>query len=114
MSASENRPVRSRAAIREIWVERMRRFADSGVTIVAFCQAESISSHAFYYWKHKLAPHAPAPTPDAEQPRLLAVRLLEAASVELALPNGCSLRLAPGCDLAFVRSLVDALGEVPC
>ena len=114
MPQSESRPVRSRAATRQLWLERMRRFTESGVTVVAFCQAESISSHAFYYWKHKLAPHAPAPTPDADQPRLLPVRLLDAAPVELALPNGCSLRLAPGCDLAFVRSLVDALGDAPC
>ena len=94
----------------------MRRFADSGVTVVAFCQAESISSHAFYYWKHKLAPHTPAPTPlpDSQQPRLLPVRLLEAHPIELFLPNGCSLRLASGCDLAFVRSLVDTLGDKPC
>jgi transposase len=112
MSASENRPVRSRAAIRQLWVERMRRFADSGATVVAFCQAEGISSHAFYYWRHKFEPQTSASA--AEQPRLLPVRLLDSAPVELALPNGCSLRLAPGCDLAFVRSLVDALGEVPC
>jgi transposase len=112
MSASENRPVRPRAVTRQIWVERLQRFADSGVTVVAFCQSEGISSHAFYYWKHKLHLHAPAP--DADNPRLLPVRLLDAAPVELALPNGCVLRLAPGCDLGFVRSLVDALGDKPC
>jgi transposase len=112
MSASENHPVRGRAATRQLWVERMRRFAESGVSVVAFCQAEGISSHAFYYWKHKLDPQSPAP--DQGQPRLLPVRLLDASPVELALPNGSVLRLAPGCDLAFVRSLVDALGDRPC
>jgi transposase len=113
MLQSESRPVRSRAVTRQLWVERMRRFTESGVTVVAFCQAEDISSHAFYYWKHKFRTHDSAPA-DAEQPRLLPVRLLDSSPVELALPNGCSLRLAPGCDLAFVRSLVDALGDAPC
>jgi hypothetical protein len=103
----ERRPVRSRAQTRQLWVERLQRFTDSGATVVAFCHQEGISSHAFYYWKNKLHP-------DADQPCLLPVRLLASAPVELALPNGCVLRLAPGCDLDFVRSLVGALGGEPC
>src|SRR5262245_56416676 len=110
MSRSNTRPVRSRARTRQLWVERLQRFTGSGATVVAFCQSEGISSHAFYYWKHKLQPHAP----EANQPRLLPVRLLGSPSVELALPNGCVLRLGPGCDLDLVRSLVDALGGEPC
>ncbi len=111
MSLAEKRPARSRAQTRQLWVERLGRFADSGASVVAFCQQEGISSHAFYYWKNKLRPHAP----DADRPRLLPVRLLPpAAPVEIALPNGCVLRLAPGCDLDFVRSLVGALGGEPC
>ena len=110
MSLPVKRPVRSRSQTRQLWVERLRRFADSGVTVVAFCHNEGISSHAFYYWKSKLQPH----DHDADQPRLLPVRLKDAAPVELALPNGCVLRLAPGCDLGFVRSLVGALGGEPC
>jgi transposase-like protein len=112
MSPPEERPVRSRAATRQLWVERLQRFADSGATVVAFCRREGISSHAFYYWKHKLYNHE---RPDAGRPRLLPVRLLpSAAPVEVALPNGCVLRLAAGCDLDFVRSLVGALGGEPC
>jgi transposase len=113
MSLPEKRPVRSRAQTRQLWVERLQRFADSGATVVAFCQQEGISSHAFYYWKHKL--HTHGHVPDADQPRLLPVRLKDAAAVELVLPNGYALRLAPGCDLDFVRRLVDALaGGEPC
>ena len=112
MSLPEKRPVRSRAQTRQLWVERLQRFTDSGASVVAFCQQEGISSHAFYYWKNKLLPHDHAP--DADRPRLLPVRLQQAAPVEVALPNGCVLRLAPGCDLDFVRCLVDALGGEPC
>jgi hypothetical protein len=36
------------------------------------------------------------------------------APVELVLPGGVVLRLAPGCDLDFVRTLVAALGGRPC
>ena len=52
-----------------------------------------------------LTPTSPACSPSA---------CSDAAPVELVLPNGGVLRLAPGCDLAFVRSLVDALGGAPC
>jgi hypothetical protein len=110
MPLPEKRPARSRAQTRQVWVERLRRFTDSGASVVAFCQQEGISSHAFYYWKNKLHPRAF----QTDQPRLLPVRLKDAVPVELALPNGCALRLAPGCDLDFVRRLVDALGGEPC
>jgi hypothetical protein len=106
-------PPRSRAAIRRSWVERLDRFTASRLSVVAFCRAEGISCHAFYYWKHKLAAGAAAPAGDA--PRLLPVRLLAPpAPVEVVLPSGPVLRLAADCDLAFVRSLVDALGGAPC
>ena len=36
------------------------------------------------------------------------------APVEVILPNGAVIRIAPGCDLAFVRSLIDALAGAPC
>ena len=57
MPLPERRPVRSRAQTRQLWVERLKRFHDSGASAVAFCRNEGISSHAFYYWKNKLYPH---------------------------------------------------------
>jgi hypothetical protein len=112
MSLAENRPVRSRAVTRQLWAERLQRFADSGLSVAAFCRRESVSCQACYYWKLKLLRHDHVP--DADPPRLLPVRLKDAAPVEIALPNGCVLRLAPGCDLDFVRSVVGALGGEPC
>ena len=103
---------RSRAAIRQAWIERLDRFAASGLCVVAFCRSEGVSCHAFYYWKHKVAAAA---DPANDAPRLVPVRLLDASSpVEVVLPQGPVLRLSPGCDLAFVRSLVHALGGAPC
>jgi hypothetical protein len=104
---------RSRDAVRQSWLTRLARFAKSGLSVTAFCRTEGISSQAFYYWKHKLAAQGAAP--DSEQTRLLPVQLLaQPAPVEVVLPHGPVLRLAPGCDLAFVRRLVAALGDDPC
>lgn len=104
---------RSRASVRQTWIDRLQRFAVAQLSVVAFCRAEGISAQAFYYWKSKLTPQAEQAA--AERPRLLPVRLLkEPTPVEVVLPNGTVLRLGSGCDLALVRSLVDALGGAPC
>jgi hypothetical protein len=111
MSEIVNRPARCRTETRQLWVERLQRFDASDLSVVAFCKLEGVSAQAFYYWKHKL--QRPTLT-STDGPRLLPVGLLNPAPVELALPSGIVLRLAPGCDLTFVRSLVAALGEPPC
>lgn len=119
-STSLQRPPRSRAATRQGWVERLARFSDSGLNSAQFCSREGISLPSFYAWKRRLATEAldpasaTAPAGDAG-PRLLPVRLpAPAAAPELVLPGGAVLRIPPGADLAWVRSLVEALGGVPC
>jgi transposase len=113
MGAAVPASPRSRDAVRQNWLARFTRFARAGLSVTAFCRREGISSQAFYYWKQKLAALPPAPA--SEQPRLLPVRLLAPPTpVEVVLPGGAILRLAPDCDLAFVRTLVQTLGDEPC
>jgi hypothetical protein len=110
---------RSRAFTREVWLERLSRFPTSGLTAAQFCAIEAISLPSFYSWRRRLAAEASA-SADADasvdqQPRLLPVALHQPAqTVELVLPTGAVLRLLPGCDLAWLRSLVAALGELSC
>jgi len=102
----------SRAEARLLWHQRLERFASSGLSVAAFCRSEHLGIQSFYYWRRRLS--APPPCP-AESPRLLPVHLLPAGPpVEIVLPGGAILRLQPGCDLAFVRSLLDALGSRSC
>jgi hypothetical protein len=110
MSDAVDLAPRSRAATRQLWSERLARFPDSGLSVVAFCEAEGISTNSFFYWKRQFA----TALPSSDSPRLLPVRVQPAAPVELVLPGGAVLRLAPGCDLDFVRSLLDALAGGPC
>lgn len=110
---------RSRAATRQLWMDRLTRFPASGLTGAQFCAIEAVSLHSFYFWKRRLAAEVQSATPqDASGergPRLLPVRLQPAApAVELVLANGTVLRLPPGCDLTWVRSLVAVLGEPSC
>ena len=41
---------------RQLWAERFRHFAQSGLTITDFCKAEGIRTQAFYHWRAEL-PH---------------------------------------------------------
>lgn len=110
---------RSRAATRQLWMDRMARFPASGLTVAQFCASEAVSLHSFYFWKRRLAAETQATTAQDLSgdggPRLLPVRLQPAApAVELVLTTGTVLRLPPGCDLTWVRSLVTVLGEASC
>ena len=114
------RSARSRAATRQAWVERIARFPSCGLSPAQFCAAEGVSLPSFYSWKRRPAAAAlgPATEPATAQdhgPRLLPVRLQPpGAALELVLPGGAVLRIPPGCDLALVRSLVQALGGASC
>jgi hypothetical protein len=111
---------RSRAFTREVWLDRLARFPLCGLTPAQFCAVEAISLPSFYSWKRRLAAEALGPDTtkaqgDKPAPRLLPVSLqLPAAALELLLPTGPVLRIPPGCDPTWVRSLVCALGGAPC
>ncbi len=110
MSDPVGRPRRSREATRQLWADRLARFAAADLTVAAFCAAEGVSMNSFFYWKRQLA----TPVAASAEPVLLPIRVTPAAPVEVALPSGAVLRIAPGCDLAFVRSLIDSLAGAPC
>jgi hypothetical protein len=106
-------------ALADRWRQRLLRFERSGLSAVAFCAKERVSPPSFYAWRRRLRQPPVEPATRAAVPadglaRLVPVRLLPAAPVEVLLPGGLVLRLAPGCDLDFVRALVATLGERPC
>jgi hypothetical protein len=102
-----------RESTRQEWKARLDRFADAGLPVIAFCDREQVSVARFYYWKRRLGVDRSAASADA--PRLLPVCLTAPAPpVELLLPGGTVLRLSPGCDLDFVRSLLATLGATSC
>jgi transposase len=110
----------SRAAARQAWVERLARFPTAGLSPAQFCAQEAVSLPSFYSWKRRLAAEAAGDSTEhaagvGPAPRLLPVHVhAPDAVLELVLPRGPVLRIPPGCDLAWVRSLVEALGGAPC
>src|SRR4051794_12480878 len=96
-------------ALEDLWRQRFQRFERSGLSAVAFCAKEGVSAPSFYAWRRRLQP------PTEQAARLVPIRVLPAAApVEVVLPGGLVLRLAPGCNLDFVRALVAMLGDRSC
>jgi len=116
--AEARHSARPRASTRQVWAERLQRFAASGLRPVQFCAKEGVSLPSFYSWKRRLAAGAggPAtPAPGGPGPRRLPVRLQPAAAaVELALPTGAVVRIPPGAAEATLGWLLRLLGVAPC
>jgi hypothetical protein len=85
-----------------LWRDRVRRQADSGLTVTQFCTQQRLPVKAFHAWKRRLrladsAGNRPAlPARPAFVP--VTVRVLDRASEELPpieadLPNGIRLRI---------------------
>jgi hypothetical protein len=100
---------------RQQWVERMQRYTASGLTVAAFCVAESVSIASFYQWRRKLSP-APEPvqgsSPEPSKQRFVAVRIAGVAQLDVYLPNGTRICL-PGSDASLIDAVVAAAGRVP-
>jgi hypothetical protein len=99
-----------------LWRERLRRQANSGLTLAQFCVQEDLSTATFHSWKRRLqlielADSLPAPSaPPAFLP--VTVRLSEQAHADAApivadLPNGIRLRI-PTADARLACRLVRA------
>ena len=107
------------AAKRQEWSRRLERFAESDLTVTAFCNREQVSVPAFYQWRRKLAvparrgavassrPGAPA----VGQQTFVAVQITQAASVRMRFPNGVELWLPQG-DAPLLSAAIAAAGNL--
>ena len=111
-------PAAPRGSARQAWVERLQRFAESGLTPAQFCAQEAVSLPNFYAWRRRLNTDRPAdvtPATNRPDPTLLSVSLApQHAPVEVVLPSGVVLRVGPDADAATLRGLLHLLGVLPC
>jgi hypothetical protein len=100
-------------------VDRWRR---SGLGVEEFAQREGVKPDRLVWWRWKLQAVRPAPPP-APELRFLPVHVVGAApepseagvALEVVLPNGRVVRVAPGFDPATLESvLAIASRGTPC
>jgi hypothetical protein len=113
------------AAISDLrWHALLNDFRRSGLTHAAFCQLRDISLHAFRKRLYQSRPLEVAPRhPKAQappEPALLPVTVLADAldptpqPLELILPRGRRVAVAPGFDADTLRRLLSVLEAPPC
>lgn len=95
------------ASAADQWRERIAEQQRSGVSIKQFCKEGGFSEYSFYAWRRRLRKKEFVPF--ALVDRSLATEATVTACVELILPGGERLRIAPGVDSATLRTILDAL-----
>jgi transposase-like protein len=96
------------------WRRWIAQWRSSGLSVAAFCARHGLASASFYAWRRTLQCRDAPPAP------FVPVRLAEdaaapASPLEVVLPAGCVVRVAPGFDAATLRQLLAVLrGDQPC
>jgi transposase len=101
-------------AMRSEWEERVGRWQRSGLGAEEFAEREGIKPKRLVWWRWKLRSAPPAPPPPAPELRFLPVHVVESvagspgagAALEVVLPNGRVVRVAPGFDPAMLDSVL--------
>jgi transposase len=96
------------------WRHHIRDWQDSGLSIRVFCARRGLSQPSFYAWRSELQRR------DSKEALFLPIRpLADVASpndmpaLEVFLPGGRRIRVAPGFDAATLRQLLAVLEEEP-
>jgi transposase-like protein len=110
MSATRRRDLKRE----QFWRETVAAFQKSGLSVRVFCNARDLSEASFYSWRRTLrkrdrqrpAARSPGTVP---QPRLVPLRVVPDAVVEVVLPMGLIVRVPVGAEVSAVAALVSTL-----
>ena len=107
----------TREELAQEWRERLQDFAESEMTVQAWCRFNRVTIHQYYYWRRRLAA---ANTDQAVKGNWIAVPVVDTLAPP-SLPSGITLRIAgaeievtPGFDPSILRAVVQALAADPC
>jgi transposase len=104
------------------WLELMRLWQQSQLTVSEFCEQHRLSAASFYAWRRVLKQRGllrarltrQRPTPPAFVKVTVDAEPTAASAVELVLSDRRLLRLRPGFDPAMLLELVRLLEEPAC
>ena len=103
-------------ATESYWRAHLERHSLSGLTVREYCRREGFSQASFYNWRKRLQSAAAPPAISASPaPFIELTDLLTRPSshspwqMEVALPNGVTLRLASGFEPAALKQALEAL-----
>ena len=86
------------------WRALLSRFADSALSVPAFCRREAVSTASFYRWRGLLQPHeGDKDLAERSEPAFVDLGVLRAQSMRGAAPVELRLDLGGGLTLHLVR-----------
>lgn len=94
------------------WRSALKRQANSGLSVRAFCQREQLTESAFYAWRRTVAERNGEAKPQrapAFLPMMVTDRSAHSESIELKLAGGRILRLPETMPVDRLAELVQAL-----
>ena len=100
------------------WRELIDEHESSGLSVAEFCEWQEVSTASFYQWRKRFrdsvatAMDAPMFVPVSVVDEVSASSL--AAAIEIALPNGCVVRVADGVSGETMALALAAAGELSC
>jgi hypothetical protein len=103
-------------ATRAEWSERVRKWERSGLEIAEFARREGLKPTLLGWWRWNLQSTKPGATAPTAEPRFLPVHVVAStpprgpAPIEIALPNGCIVRVPPGFDPATLERVIAIVG----
>jgi hypothetical protein len=92
----------------DFWRQFIAKQQQSGTSVRAFCQQHRTSEYSFYHWRKRIREELPMKFAMVETHRAAPVAV---AAVEVILPTGERLRIAPGIDAATLRLVLSVLRE---
>jgi len=92
--------------VRQVWLERLRRFQKSTTTVARFCEAEQVSTASFYAWRKRLAQERDGA--EAEAAFLTVKMPMTLVEVCVKLPGGATLELREGLSRERLQQVIAA------
>jgi hypothetical protein len=100
--------------LEQFWRTTFAAWQRSGQSVRDFCFRRRLTQASFHAWRRTLRQrdqeHAPAPA----LPRLVPLRVVPTATLEVLLPSGMIVRVPDGADATAAANLVAALRATPC
>jgi transposase-like protein len=93
---------------RLFWGRLIAEHEQSGLSVRAFSKQHRTSEHSFYQWRKRLREQLPLKFALVETNRSAPAAV---AAVEVMLPSGERLRIAPGIDAATLGLVLSVLRE---
>jgi hypothetical protein len=93
---------------RSEWLDRLRRFRRSNLSVSEFCRREKVSVPSYYHWRRELAKATSEVGAGAEPATFIPVRIASPTELQVIFPNGARLTL-PALDHELVRMSIEAI-----